>query len=215
MKKIIIAIALFLCIVLIFFVGWKSGILIENNKKYNNENVKQSNCMELYKAYIKGNQSVSVGNKTYTINDMVYEYASTLEEIKYAFFDMNGDGNPELHIRTSRFYIILTCKKEELVFWCEESVYSTPLNNRAMLYIRSGGAPEHISYEYKIFDFYGNIAEQISFEKYDDNEDGSFGENDLYLFSDVQISKIAWDELTKKYLSISSDQIQWLDYFNE
>ncbi len=213
MKKIVLfSIILIFCVVL-FISGQSDNKYVNSNiTKAEDEKINQINCIELYEAYLNGKHSLNIDGTDYTINELAYEYAAELDELKYAFYDMNDDKTPELHIRSPRFYIILTCREEELLFWCEESVYSTPLNNKAMLYIYSGGAPYHIIYEYRVFDFSGNIIEQVSFEKYDDNEDGFWGEEDLYIFSEKKVPQKTWDELTEEYLTIGSDNIQWIDY---
>jgi hypothetical protein len=206
MKKLFIRITMIslLCLTVILYFTWQFNLPVKQNSK--------DDYIEIYKSFLKGDKTANIGDEAWTINTLAHKYGSTLDEIKYAFFDMNGDGNPELHIRTPRFYIILTYRDNNLILWREESVYSQPLNNKAMLYERPGGAPIHINYKYSVFDFYGEVSEEINFEKYDNNNNGIYDDSDLYLFLGVKIPKKDWDKLTSKYLSIDSDQIKWLTY---
>lgn len=182
----------------ILYYTWKNNFSLKETSK--------DSCIEAYKLFLRGNKTAGIEGGFCTFDTLINNYGSKYNEIKYAFFDMNGDGNPELHICSPRFYIILTLRNNDIVLWREESIYSKPLNNRAILYSRSGGAPPHIDYKYSVFNFYGEITEEISFEKYDNNE------KDLYLFSGVEVTKDIWYKLTDKYLSIKFDQIKWFDY---
>ena len=86
---------------------------------------------------------------------------------KYAFFDMNGDGIPELHLYTGHgnSYEIYTYFDQEVTLWYSGVNYNYPLENRAMGYIRYGAAPTHIDYQYRVLDFWGNTQFYIKFTK--------------------------------------------------
>lgn len=60
-------------------------------------------------------------------------------------------------------------------------------------------------YTYHIYNFMGNEIWNITFLCYDTNENGSYDEDDEYLFDDIEISKKQWDELTAKYLYSDSE----------
>lgn len=167
---------------------------------------------KLYDKFLYGDGEVIFKDKKYSINELMNEYITEPNELCYASFDMNGDTIPELHLKSPRFYLILTAANEGLTVWHEDSVYTQPLNNRAILYERSGGGPEHISYQYSVLDFYGEVLLEISFEKYSPNDDGIYQENSDYFFEGLKLSKKDWDALTKKYLAIGCDQIKWYEY---
>ena len=66
----------------------------------------------------------------------------------------------------------------------------------------------------------GNEIWNITFLCYDTNENGSYDEDDEYLFDGLEISKKQWDELTAKYLYRDSDgdlkiqnEIEWVKLY--
>lgn len=128
---------------------------------------------------------------------------------KYAFFDSNGDGKPELHINSSRYYVIYTVRNGELTIWKDlsPSPYYFALKNGAFISYKPGSAPMNDIYTYHIYDLMGNEIWNITFLCYDANENGSYDENDDYLFDGIEISKKQWDELTAKYLYRDSEEI--------
>ena len=165
-----------------------------------------NDSLKLYREFINGKATAKIDEEFLTINEFVNEYGSTIDEVTYAFFDMNGDNIPELHIRTTRFYSIFTNQQGTLEGWYESSVYSQPLNNRAILYTRSGGGPEHIDYQYTLLDFFGNEVYSIQFCWYSETEH----KKEMYILDDVKLSKEDWTNLTNRYLSVESDLIEWI-----
>ena len=142
-------------------------------------------------------------------------YNNSTESFEYALFDMNGDGILELHVRDYNCYCIFTWQNSELVLWHYTSGYYRPLNSCALLYTRTGGAPPHFSYQYEELDFWGNAKLHINFDRYDMNYDGIYDEDDNYIFGGSAVSKEEWDLLTEKYLSATSDHIEWFSLSEE
>lgn len=124
----------------------------------------------------------------------------------YALYDMNGDSNPELIVNIRNELHIFTIVDNQIHLWREETaVYSRPLNNGAILYERHGGAPEHTNYIYYVPDFYGNTKYQISFSYWE-----SDGKNpEWYDINGEEVSKEAYDAVTKPILLIGDDKIEW------
>jgi hypothetical protein len=163
----------------------------------------------LFNGFLNGEQTVNFNNRRYLIYELVAEYGSNIEDLRYANFDMNGDKIPELHLKTPRLYLIFTVNDNEINLWREDSTYANPLNNGTILYERSGGAPAHIDYKYSVLDYYGNSLLEISFEKYSVNKGGTYDENSDYFFEGVKLQKEDWDRLTEKYLSLGYDMVEW------
>jgi len=131
---------------------------------------------------------------------------------RYAYFDMNGDGIPELHVQfgiTGNYYI-LSCKDSELFFWGVYAYCSEPLNNGAVLTERPVGMNGIVSYSYFEFDFCGNEQLRIDFAKASPNSEGFYDKNSDYFFENTKVSKDKWDALAKKYFEIGSDKIEWI-----
>ncbi|SNT04169.1 hypothetical protein SAMN05446037_10359 [Anaerovirgula multivorans] len=132
----------------------------------------------------------------------------------YAFFDMNGDGIPELHLRpiVGGSYAIFTYLDGQIVLWHDGTNYESPLNNGAILYERDGAAPTHINYYYLVLDSDGNESSKVYFSKYHSvNESGTTESTDydVFMFEDKEVSEDEWNSLTNEYLSNSSDLIIW------
>lgn len=163
----------------------------------------------LYNNFLNGDATVLYNNK----NLNIYQLTENINKnIDYAFFDMNNDNIPELHIKCPWFYLIITISNNELKFWKDASVYETPLNNKALFYERHGGAPTHISYQYTTLDYNGKDLFNISFSKYDANMDDIYDEKDKYFINDSEVSKAYWDNETKKYFIIKNDLIKWTTF---
>ncbi|WP_417007843.1 hypothetical protein [Anaerotruncus massiliensis (ex Togo et al. 2019)] len=136
---------------------------------------------------------------------------------KYAFFDMNGDGIPELHLSTGHgnSYEIYTYYNQEVMLWYRGVDYNYPLENRAMGYIRYGAAPTHIDYQYRVLDFWGDIQFYIEFTKGDTDENGIYDERDDYIYKGKWISKEEWDKLTEPYLAVKPADLCWKPMRND
>jgi len=100
------------------------------------------------------------------------------------------------------------------------SPYYFALKNGAFISYKPGSAPMNDIYTYHIYNFMGSEIWNITFLCYDINENGSYDENDEYLFDDTEISKKQWDELTAKYLYRDSNgdlkiqnEIDWLNLY--
>ncbi len=128
------------------------------------------------------------------------------EETAYALYDMNGDSNPELLVNMSPELHIFTLADNMVKLWRSDTAYSSrPLNNGAILYERHGGGPEHINYIYYVPDFYGNTKYEISFSYWE-----SDGENpEWYDINGEEVSKEAYDAVTKPILLIGDNKIEW------
>ncbi|WP_066498982.1 hypothetical protein [Abyssisolibacter fermentans] len=196
----------YMLIVLICTTGCFEGAKATNNCK---SDIIQ-NCLNKYYEFLSGEISLSSdGNENSKID--IYDIFFLDENYnKYTLFDSNHNGVPELHLSSMREYIILECVNDELDIIYSGSGYETLLSNGALLYIRSGGGPEHISYAYTKLDANNNII-QITFTKYNTKNDEE--DDDLYLFEDVEVSRSEFDEKTKNYLNINSDMIIWSDYW--
>lgn len=185
----------------------------------NSGNQIMENCIEMYNEFLNGEISVSSDTDESSVSSNTEEGSKIniydlflLDENynKFTFFDANQNGIPELHLSSMREYRILECIDNELKIIYSGTGYDMLLNNGALLYSRSGGAPEHISYKYTELDADNNIV-QITFEKY--NTLNEKDEDDLYLFEDEEITKKEFEERTKKYLTVDSDLIIWSDYW--
>lgn len=134
----------------------------------------------------------------------------------HAFFDMNGDGIPELHLRPTEggSYMIFTYLDGQIVLWHNGPDYEGPINNGAILYERDGAAPTHINYYYLTLDSNGNELSKVYFAKYHSVDQSGTKESadyDTFVFEDKEVTEEEWNSLTREYLSNSSDLIQWID----
>ena len=170
-------------------------------------------ALELYGGFLHGRRTVKKGDSDVSVNDVFrFETKNDTDYNRYALYDMNGDGIPELHVSSVGPYDILTCRDSDLVIWASFWSYSKPLNNGAVLTEHLGGANDRTSYVYMVFDYYGKELLSVTFEKYNSNIDGIYDENSNFFFEDVEVSKEDWDKLTEKYLSVGIDRIQWINF---
>lgn len=188
----------------------------DNDSLQTSEDVLSANAIAAYNNFLEG--SINAQDLKHEISDGVV----TIKDISlepdlktyYAFYDMNGDGIPELHLRpiVGGSYAIFTYLDGQIALWHNGPDYESPLNNKAILYERDGGAPTHINYYYLVLDSDGNEISKVYFSKYHSIDESSLTESadyDLFMFEDKEVSKEEWDSLTKEYLTKSSDLIIW------
>lgn len=195
MKRKSVRIVIILCLIL--FIGI---ILVFKNYKMQSNYEK---AMVLYEEFLAGEKSVKESSEQISID---YISIPTGEpdrryHTEYAYFDSNGDKIPELHIKSARYYFILSCRNDKLIIWKNLSpnpVYY-PLNSGAFMGYRPGGAPMHDDYIYRIFDYGGNEVYSFGFSRYDSNQNGIYDENDEYSVESV-VTKQVWESLTEPYL---------------
>ena len=140
----------------------------------------------------------------------------------YTFFDVNGDGIPELYINSGGSFIIFTVRNNELAVW----KYLTPnspcfaLDNGAFMWQKFGGGLLHDYYGYVIYDYFGNEVFKLGFSRYDINENGFYDEDDIYEFEGVKVTKEIWESLTERYICTDENgverfhnEIEWIVLF--
>ncbi|WP_312425558.1 hypothetical protein [Lacrimispora sp.] len=180
------------------------------------ESSANDDALAAYKNFLSG--SINAQDLKHEISDGVI----TMKDISlepdlktyYAFFDMNGDGIPELHLRpiVGGSYAIFTYLDGQIVLWHNGPDYETPLNNGAILYERDGAAPTHINYYYLVLDSDGNEISKVNFSKYHSVDENGLTEStdyDVFMFEDNEVDVDEWNSLTTEYLSNSSDLIIW------
>ena len=169
-------------------------------------------AVKVYEKFFSEKQSVKLRNDSGDLYDADPDFPNR-KWIDYAYYDMNGDGISELHVRGQGTYTILTYWENELVVWTAPGIYAKPLNNGATL-----GAYNSIfamQYYYQEYDFFGVEQLRIDFEKSNPhlvNGEYIFDETSNYYFEGEKVSKAEWDALTEPYFLIGSDKIEWIEY---
>jgi hypothetical protein len=164
--------------------------------------------INIYNEFLRGNivvEEVDINYITIPTGEPDKRY-----ETKYAFFDSNGDGIPELHINSGRYYYIFTVTGNDLIIW--KLLSPNPpyyaLDNGAFISRRYGSGPMSDEYFYIIVDFSGNEVFSLRFSKYDKNANGFYDKNDEYLFDGVSVTKEIWEGLTKRYFFTDATGIE-------
>lgn len=183
----------------------QSQSVITKEVQSTKENDERSVWMKQYNAFLQG--KIGSENQEDKKSCRLADYCNvavpgeTKGAIQYAFFDMTGDGLPELHVLTDISYSIHTMKDGRLVEWYQGDQYNRPLNNRMILQKTASETTE----AYVVLDSEGKQTACFW-----------FGENKTdYRFStggeEIQISKSEWKKLKKPFAKIGSDQIVWKD----
>ena len=194
----------------------ESAVDNKESSANNNENPVNNDAIAAYNDFLAG--TINAKDLKHEISDGVV----TMKDISlepdfktyYAFFDMNGDGIAELHLRpiAGGSYAIFTYQAGQIVLWHNGPDYESPQNNGAILYERDGVAPTHINYYYLVLDPDGNEISKVNFSKYHSVDKSGMTESadyDVFMFEDKEVSKEEWNSLTSEYLSNSSDLIIW------
>lgn len=189
---------------------------VDETSADNKESLSNNDAIAAYNDFLAG--TINAKDLKHEISDGVV----TMKDISlepdfktyHAFFDMNGDGIPELHLRpiVGGGYAIFTYLDGQIVLWHNGPDYESPLNNGAILYERDGAAPTHINYYYLVLDPDGNEISKVNFSKYHSIDKSNMTESadyDVFMFEDKEVSEEEWNSLTGEYLSNSSDLIIW------
>ncbi len=130
-------------------------------------------------------------------DDNFAEIMENCDSAEYGYYDIDSDGIKELIVKNTRGLAIFKYENEQIkrINW---SPYSTLLENGMIKYYRLGDAPKNERYKY--YSFNGNEYVEIeNIERYDGNEDGNYGSEDLYICAGEEISYEEWTKLYEKY----------------
>ncbi len=167
-----------------------------------------------YRAFLNGSETATdAAGNVLTVDEFMYD-EKLGDDYTYAYYDMTGDGVPELFIEKRVEKYIFTLRDGELHHWyTADAAYTTLLNNGALLYERHGGAPEHINYTYYELDKDGAVRFSIDFSQWDEEVFNGVHHPAYYEFDGKQVSAQTYERKTKKYREIGSDEIVWYDRY--
>lgn len=167
------------------------------------ETTKNKDAMEAYQQFLDGKITVN-GTNIDTLSIPTGE-PDRRYGTYYAYQDSDGDGVPELHINSSRYYTVLSYKNSELYVWASfmPSPYYFGLNDGAFMSYDSRVCM--IYYHYFILNYSGETVFELSFSKESKNGNDVF---DQYVFDGVTVTKEVWEELTERYLYVDTDGIE-------
>ena len=169
-------------------------------------------AMDGYSRVLMGEGTISCSQGEITAQELFNreEDGSLSDWNQYAFFDMNGDNIPELHLYCgNNGYWIITWRDGEAAAWYQGTAYSYPLSNRAVGYLRHGAAPTRLTYQYQVLDFWGEEQFHVTFEKADIDENGIYDQHDDYFVEKEKVTMEEWEAITFPYLSVPSAELDW------
>ena len=174
---------------------YENSVTVPNNTPYN-ENVSQNNTdhtsnENLYRLFLENSVKVNIDNSEYSLKQYIEEKDALGMKFEYTFFDMNGDGITEFHLKSPRSYDIFTINDEKIKLWYEGSPYETFTNDGGVFYTRQGGAPERIDYQYFSLDYDENVVSTISFSEVHEGSNNGTADG---LFFDGNGNEISYDE---------------------
>ena len=117
----------------------------------------------------------------------------------YACADVVGDVDEEIGLLSGRFIYIIDPKEKKVVY--EGINYENLVNyegKRGILYERVGGAPNHVDYQFSVFDDAGALKEVCTWSMYDADSDGDYDENDEYEYNYEDTEYEKWKEMTEE-----------------
>ena len=182
-------------------------------------------AMMLYKEFLSGDRNVKgISN----IDDITMPKGETDRRYfkKYAYCDANGDTIPELHIKSGKYYFVISYEDNDLFVWKDLSAYNSeyyPLSNGAFLMRKDDvQASPGVSYRYSVFNIKRDEIFGFSFSKANINECTGYDEGDEYLYDGISISQEMWEKLTKRYVYqdnkgnlIIADDLNWITLYEK
>lgn len=195
---------------------------IQNEKQRESERI-----IKLYNDFISG----EINFKAYNIEEIATPTGEPKKRYHtdYAIVDSNGDGLPELHIRSAREFRVFSYKEGEIVHIYAS--FSQPFNytlrnDGTFLYwdVNSTFARIRKDY-YRVFQVDNDGNEHIESEFYwrDMNGNAIYDEDDQYFFDEEECTETEWIKLTQKYIYINDerkaqggadilDEVEWTIY---
>lgn len=172
------------------------------------QNSEYNATIDAYNNFLDGKIFAIKENNTLAVNDLINLNGKNGID-NFAIFDVNGDGIPELHIRSMNYHIF-SYQNNQVVHWYQEStslmegsVY--PLQNGAIFAFTDTTGK---MYHYTTFDANGT-AHTLTF--FDAESDAP---NAPYSFGNDNVSKEQFDNLSKEYIKLSKNKapIVWHAY---
>lgn len=176
---------------------------------------------DLYQLFLNGNTSVEYNGEWFNSTALGIPKGEPEKRatVLYSFFDINGDGTPELILAFAGKYLYLSVANGELFVWRFVSS-SFPLyitkNKVHITQAWAGLVGAEETYHCYLLDYSGNELFDLNFSRSDCNQDGKFDDKDEYKFDGVLVSQAQWIQLTRKYLYTNDegnenikDEIDW------
>lgn len=185
-------------------------LIAESKKAYSDSldidfsSVDDNNSSEmLYNSFIAGeNDAIDKQGNSIKLKSLL------TGDTKYTFYDMNGDETPELLIKSNSVLTVFWIENNRVSLWREDTCYSKPLNNSAIISVRRGGAPEHTDYSYSVLGYRGDELYRIEFSEYAES-----GQNDSkYFINSTEVSESVYTSLTVPLLNIGDNNINWISF---
>lgn len=191
-----------------------------DNLSEEKDSVDSESVRNIFVEFINGTRKAYVGvddEEGFDITSITVPTGETEHHYwsRYTFFDSSGDGIEEMHIQTSRDYIILTYEKGKLYLWGVCECGSELLNDGAFLYTHINGTSKEETYKYYVLDSQGKEEMSQILWRYDVNGDGIFDKEDEYAFNGDSVTKENWDKLAEKYLKMGMNEIEWISIYDE
>lgn len=188
---------------------------------------KVEKVMMLYNDFISG----EINFNAYNLEEMSIPTGEPEKRYytDYAIVDSNGDGLPELHIRSGREFRVFLYKNGEIVH--TYASFSRPFqytlrNDGTFLFWNITTEYEEIRKDYYCFfqvDSEGNEYNELKFYWMDLNGNAIYDKDDLYFFDEEECTEIEWINKTKEYIYINDerkaqghadilDEVEWIIY---
>lgn len=120
---------------------------------------------------------------------------------RYALWDTNGDGIPELHFDSARYYYVFSYKDGNAFIWMDltNSIECIPRKDGGFITWSIGTFKSDL-FVYHTFDYCGEDRYRLEFSWDDTNMNDIHDKGDEYLFDDVPVSQDIWEKLVKRYI---------------
>ena len=183
------------------------SIILCSSCKYEDQKTSEGSVENLYTAFLN-NEATAVDYETensISVTD-IFDDEEDLNE--YVVFDIDGDNESELVLKSLRFFYVIKDKDNRLKVIYAGTGYDDLLNDGSILATVHQTGPDHFMYTHRVFDIHGLFSEN-TYEQYDDNCDGQYDGEDLYFFNRNRIEYDSYIRMLNSILDIGTDQISW------
>lgn len=138
---------------------------------------KDINTMEIYEGVLNGDLTAERKGQQVRVNELFWD-----NDIKYCFFDIDGDGAEELHIRDHAVYYTVKIQDEapRIIFegWWDYEPVLTDRSGGILCYSHGYGS-QHMEFIQISAD--GSIKSDGSYYWFDKNKNGNMDEEDSFI----------------------------------
>jgi len=177
------------------------------------EGSESGDAISMYMSFLAGRATALESNILVQSLDAYVGKNATMGTFSYTFYDITGDGVPELGLRVhatgSKYFFTVKSGRLHLWYAITGDNSATFLNNGAFMTKVGSLTDGYTICNYYELDPDANIKFRVTFAWHDQNGNQREDEKDIYRVNGEEASREVYDQTVERYGDISSSDIYW------